>query len=517
MTLKNLPIGIQTLSKIIEGNYAYVDKTAIAYELINKYQYAFLSRPRRFGKSLFVDTLHQLFEGNQALFEELAIYDKWDWRAKYPVIRIDFTEGKLLSMQALDDKLEEIFKSNQKRLGLKCSYAAHDRRCFSELVRLAHEKYNQKVVILVDEYDKPILDNITDVDLADTIRSKLYDIYSVMKGSDRHIHFAFLTGVTKLTKTSVFSGLNNIVDISLDAEFGDICGYTQRDLETTFAQHLAGADMSLVKEWYNGYNFLASPMYNPFDVLQFIAKGFQFRNYWFESGTPSFLIKMLAKNNYYIPDLSNIIANEALLNSFDIKDLNFETLLFQSGYLTIEKQYTNLMGELEYQLKIPNREVQSALNNYILDKLYDDKKIAINRNALFSALHNSHIDDFITALKTIFASIPYNSYANTSLAKFEAHYASIIYVYLQSLGLNIIAEDVTNRGRIDLTVLMPNNIYILEFKMAKSNEDPIKQIKERDYPQKYLSHNKPIHLVGVVFDEQEKNVARYESALYERR
>lgn len=514
MELKNLPIGIQTISDIIDGGYTYVDKTAIAHNLITKYKYAFLSRPRRFGKSLFVDTLHQIFEGNQKLFEGLAIYDKWDWSIKYPVIRFDFSKGSVLNRSELDESILRALRYNQERLDIECIEDNSVAGCFEELIHQAYKKYNQKVVILVDEYDKPILDNIAEIELAEEIRRGLVNLYSVIKGSDSYIRFAFLTGISKFSKASIFSGLNNLEDISLNPNFGDICGYTQNDLVTTFAKHLDGVDMTKVREWYNGYNFLGSPVYNPFDILQFIRNDFMFLNYWFESGTPSFLVKMIEKNDYYLPELSSITTTRAILNTFDIKDLKIETLLFQSGYLTIEKAEVDEDDDLIYTLKIPNREVRAALNEYIITKLYKDNPL--NAKSLSKALRENSINNFITALKTIFASIPYHNYTNNHIDRYEGFYSSIVYVYLQSLGLNIIGEDVTNRGRIDLSIIMPNSIYIIEFKMASSKEEPIKQIIDKNYPQKYTSYNKPIHLVGIVFDEKQRNITKYEVQRYDK-
>ncbi|MGM0519778.1 MAG: AAA family ATPase [Campylobacterota bacterium] len=306
MKLQKLPIGIQTFSKIREGNYIYIDKTDIAYDIIERYQYVFLSRPRRFGKSLFLDTLRNIFEGNKKYFSGLAIEDKWNWETSYPVIQISFAEGRIKSIQDLEEKFEEIFQWNQKQLDITCQYKASDRRCFSELIRKANEKYNQKVVVLVDEYDKPILDNITNSILAKEIRDGLVNFYSVIKGSDEFLRFAFLTGVSKFTKTSIFSGLNNITDISLNKNYGDICGYSQNDLETTFKPYFNGVDMKKLKCWYNGYNFLKNNMYNPFDILQFIANDQTFKNYWFETGTPTFLMELIKKQNYFLPTLTNL-------------------------------------------------------------------------------------------------------------------------------------------------------------------------------------------------------------------
>ena len=510
MQLKKLPIGIQTFSKIREDDFVYVDKTGIAYNLIEKYQYVFLSRPRRFGKSLFVDTLRNIFEGNKEYFKDLAIFDKWNWDKKHPVIRIDFSKGRVENKEELEDSIIRTLKNNQRDLNIECEERNSIAGCFEELIRKAYEKYQEKVVILVDEYDKPILDNITDTNLANELRNGLVNLYSVIKGSDEFIQFAFITGVSKFAKTSIFSGLNNIEDISLNVEFGDICGYSQNDLETVFKDHLEGANMQMVKEWYNGYNFLGSPMYNPFDLLQFIRNNFMFKNYWFETGTPSFLINLIRKNQYYLPDLSNIKTNESFLGAFSIENLNIETILYQSGYLTIETQSVNAIGELEYKLKIPNKEVQLSLNNYIIENLIQDRNLSTNRTNLFIALQDKNIEDFIKTLKSIFASIPYNNYTKNDIQNYEGFYSSVVYVYLSSLGLNIIGEDVTNKGRIDLTIIMPHSIFILEFKVDSKDTSALKQIKDKNYAQKYLQENKDIYLIGIEFDSTEKNISNFE-------
>lgn len=515
MTLKKLPIGIQTFSKIREDDFIYIDKTAMALELINTYQYVFLSRPRRFGKSLFLDTLRNIFEGNQHYFAGLAIENQWDWDIRYPVIQISFAEGKLKSLQDLEDKFEEIFIINQQRLGITCQFDARDRRCFSELIRKAHAKYNQKVVVLVDEYDKPILDNITDTAVAKQIRDGLVNFYSVIKGSDEFLRFAFLTGVSKFTKTSIFSGLNNITDISLERKFGDICGYSQQDVDTVFAPYMEGVDRDKVKEWYNGYNFLGSQMYNPFDILKFIANEHTFRNYWFESGTPTFLIELIKQQNYFLPNLANLRVDEKLLNSFDIDNLDLEVILYQSGYLTIDTVQTTLFDTLEYTLKIPNKEVKQSLNDTIIDLLIKDKRPIPTKTHIYKSLLEADMQGFKQALSIMFASIPYNNYTNNDMKQYEGFYASVVYVYLQSLGLNIIGEDVTNKGRIDLTIIMEQAIYIFEFKVEHSNQpttNALQQIKDKGYADKYCNAQKPIYLIGIHFDPDEKNISAFEWA-----
>ena len=508
--LKKLPIGIYTFSEIIEDNYIYVDKTALAFKLIDNYKYIFLSRPRRFGKSLFLDTLRNIFEAKKELFEGLDIYNKWDWNVSYPVIYISFAEGKIESRVDLEDKFAELLEINANRLGLDCN-DNFDRKCFSSLIREAYRKYNQKVVILIDEYDKPILDNIANPEISKSIRDGLVNFYSVIKGSDEFLRFAFLTGVSKFTKTSIFSGLNNITDISLDEDYGDICGYSQYDIETIFKPHLEGVDMEKLKEWYNGYNFLGSSMYNPFDILLFISKKHTFRNYWFETGTPTFLMELIKKYNYFLPTLTNLKVDEKLLNSFDIENLNLEVILYQAGYLTIDKVEISVFDTPIYLLKVPNKEVRQSLSDYIITDVIQDKNLLQKKTDIFISLLNKDLLSFENSLKSMFASIPYNNYTKNNISSYEGFYASVVYIYLQSLGLHIIGEDVTNKGRIDLTIIFKDVIYIIEFKVIENGGNTaLAQIKEKKYFEKYLNQNKDIYLVGIEFDESEKNICGFE-------
>jgi len=506
MQLQKLPIGIQTFSEIREENYLYIDKTHLALQMIESYKYIFLSRPRRFGKSLFLDTLKNIFEAKKEYFHNLAIEDKWDWSVSYPVIKISFAGGKLESRKDLEEKWAELLEINAQRLGLHCN-DVYDRKCFSSLIRETYKKYQQKVVILIDEYDKPILDNITNIEVAKSMRDGLVNFYSVIKDSDEYLKFAFLTGVSKFTKTSIFSGLNNIVDISLDEEYGDVCGYTQHDIETAFLPYLTGVDMEKLKSWYNGYNFLGSDMYNPFDILQFIAKKYKFKNYWFETGTPTFLIQLIQKQHYFLPALSNLRVDERLFNSFDIENLDIEVILYQSGYLTIDKIEIDEDDDIVYFLKIPNKEVRVSLAKNIIFSIYKDT--SLHYKALSEILRERKLEALKNALTSMFASIPYNNFTKNDLANYEGFYASVIFIYLQALGFEIIGEDVTNKGRIDLTIIMENVIYIIEFKVDDIS-NPLKQIKEKKYYEKYKNHHKDIYLIGIGFDTKTKNISQFQ-------
>ena len=507
--LQKLPLGIQTFSEIIEGNYLYVDKTQIAFDLIEDYKYVFLSRPRRFGKSLFLDTLHNIFEGHKSRFEGLAIYDQWNWETKYPVIKISFA-GNLRSSQRLQENLLNSLAKNRERLGLPVDTTVNNIDiAFSRLIEACSIKYDQKIVVLIDEYDKAILDNLDQIEVANENREIIKGFYSILKDCDQFLRFVFLTGVSKFTKTSIFSGLNNITDISLNKKYGNICGYTQQDIETQFLPYLKEVDLGKLKRWYNGYNFLKDDVYNPFDILQFIQNDCTYRNYWFATGTPTFLIKLIEANRYFLPKLSNLVINEKLLESFDIENLDFEVLLYQTGYLTIDKMIISRRGTIEYKLKLPNEEVKSSLNDFILDALMhkNAQKQAI-QNALYDALYDGDIDDIHTSLKSMFASVAHNNFRKNDMEKYEGFYASLVYVYLQSLGCDIIGEDVTNHGNIDLTIKINNIIYIIEFKMGKG--EALKQIKEKKYAEKYLALKQDIYLVGINFDEADKNISQFE-------
>ena len=368
--MKNLPVALNTLAKLINGNCIYVDKTEIAWHLIRQPGAFFLSRPRRFGKSLFVDTLKEIFEGNQALFQGLFIHDKWNWKQVYPVIVIDFASAVLHSRSELDHRIRKILKLNQERLEVSCSTDNDIPGLLEDLILNCFKKYGQRVVVLVDEYDKPILDNIENPETAAQMREGLKNLYSVLKGQDAHIQFAFMTGVTKFSKVSLFSGVNQLRDITLSSRFATICGYTHDDLETHFADHLHGVDMEKVRQWYNGYKWFGEPVYNPFDILLFISEAYQYRNYWFESGNPGFLLKLFEKKRYFLPSLEGVEVTEEVLDSFDVEKINPLTLLFQSGYLTIARTFTR-RNRMMFELKVPNLEVKIALNDHFINAYTD--------------------------------------------------------------------------------------------------------------------------------------------------
>jgi hypothetical protein len=503
MAMQKLPVGIQTFSEIINQNYLYIDKSAIACNLVNRFKYVFLSRPRRFGKSLFLDTLKNIFEGKQELFRGLLIEEQWNWEVKYPVIKISFSGG-VHSKADLEEDLLHILESNEERLGLKCENKSKAQYFFAELIKNAFQKYQQKVVILVDEYDKPILDNIEHIPEALAIRDGMRDFYTKIKENDEYLRFAFLTGVSKFSKVSLFSGLNNLEDISLNPDYGAVCGYTQRDVDTVFAPYLEGVDREQVKRWYNGYNFLGDNVYNPYDILLFIKNQRMFRNYWFETGTPRFLIELIKKNNYFIPKLNRLRVNESLANSFNIEALNLETIMFQTGYLTIKRLIQSGMG-VGYELGFPNKEVQISFNDYILQSMASVSEKEPIRYELLDIINAGDVENLEPVIRRLFSSIAYNNFTNNDIENYEGFYASVLYAYFASLGLDIIAEDVSNKGRIDLTLKAEGRTFLFEFKVT--DRGPLEQIKKMKYYEKYGGER---YLIGIVFDPKARNVSKFE-------
>ena len=507
---RRLPIGIQTFSEIIQEGHYYVDKSAYAVGLANEGKYYFLSRPRRFGKSLFLDTLREMFEGNQALFKGLAAENTWDWSKKYPVIRISFGGGVLGSVADLGQSLHQQLTLLEQSFGLKPQFPDHRSR-FKELIIHVATRAGQRAVVLVDEYDKPILDRIESPAIATDIREVLKDFYSVLKDSDEHLKFVFLTGVSKFSKVSLFSGLNNLKDITLDPRYSAICGYTDADVDTVFAPELPGLDRELIRQWYNGYNWLGASVYNPFGLLLLFDTR-QFKPHWFETGTPTFLIKLLQQRQQFTPDLTRIVASESLLATFDVDNIPVEALMFQAGYLTI-KDIWQAPGQMELTLKYPNMEVQSALNNSLLQSLTGGLNVpGQHLSRLYKLLQAQDFAGLKTLFHAFYASIANDWYRKNELSGFEGYYASIFYSYFAALGLTIQLEDPTNQGRIDMTVLFNHQVFLFEFKVVELNPagQALQQIKDKGYADKFKARGEPIHLIGVEFSKATRNIVGFE-------
>ncbi len=513
--MKKLPIGIQSFEEIRYG-YVYVDKTRYIYDLTRAGKYLFLSRPRRFGKSLLVDTLRCLFEGKKELFEGLWIYDRWDWDDVSPVVKIDM--GKFDSRdinlfgETLIMEIQGLYKKFNVDLPSKNGPYRSPKGLMGNLVERLYEKYNNQVVILLDEHDKPIIDNIEKKEYAVEIRDYLRGFYEVFKGLDRYIRFFFMTGVSKFSRVSLFSGLNNLLDVSLYPRYGVLLGYTDDEIGLYFEDWLSGVDREVMRYWYNGYNFLGNDkVYNPFDVLQFLDTK-KYQNYWFRTGTPSFLIKVL-KERREEPDIARIEDTELssdMLDTFDVYTMPFETLLWQTGYLTIKEEISDVVGTY-YKLGIPNYEVRVSLNREFLfsylEAVRPEEIFDYGRN-IRKAIENEDVDMFVGTIKALFAGIPYST---VGLTKYEDYYKSVIYAFLMGAGLEVIAEDVTDRGRIDLTVKLPviykreSPIFIIELKVVKGKEGKaLKQIKEKRYHEKYRGICNRCYLIGMEFDRKEK-------------
>ncbi len=513
MRRKRLPVGIQTFRDIRrpEMNYVYIDKTEHAFNLVDNQKFVFLSRPRRFGKSLFLDTLSEIFKGSKHLFEGLYIYDQYDWSQTFPVINISFAEGGISSAEALINALKNTLQQNSEELNVDLPTIDNSNlgQYFSFFIHNIYKKHGKQVVILIDEYDKPILDNI-ETPLAGESREILRGFYSAIKASDQYIRFAMLTGVSKFSKLSLFSGLNNLHDITLHKSFSTITGYTHQDLLDNFSEYLQGVNIEDVRRWYNGYNFLGEPIYNPFDILLFLSNGCTFSNYWWNTGSPSFLIKMLRTGRYYLPELENITVGEETLNAFDVDRIDIVALLWQTGYLTFDRE-NNLFNRISYKMKVPNIEVQNSLNALFLDYLTDLRGMKTEQqDNTAMALYEGEMQRVESVLRRLFASIPYNNYVNNTIAEYEGYYASVMFVFLASLGFTIIAEDATNRGRIDLTLKVPGRTYIVEFKVDVPAESAIYQIRTKKYYEKYRAEGVEICLVGIHFSSAEKNIASLE-------
>ena len=510
--MKKYPIGIQSFEKIRSGNFYYVDKTEFVYNLVKEESgYYFLSRPRRFGKSLFLDTLHQAFAGRKEYFKGLFLENNWNWDEQFPVLHISFGAGIFKDTDSLNSRFNYLLSRFSEKYKVKLKEKNISDR-FDELVRKIAEKYNRQIVILIDEYDKPILDNIDKPELAIEIRERLKNFYSVIKDLDSYLKFVFITGVSRFSRVSIFSGLNNLEDISLGPRYSTLCGYTQNELETVFEEPLKRSDLNAIKEWYNGYNFLGEPVYNPFDILLYLRTG-EFRNYWFETGPPSFLIKLIQDRKYYVPELESFNAGDEILSSFEIENLSLETVLFQTGYVTI-KNRSELDSEYVYTLSYPNLEVKKSLNRYILKSL---SQVSISHRTktqinIRKALAAGDLESVNENFHSFFASIPHDWYRKNKISEYEGYYASIFYAYFTATGLDVTAEDTTNKGRIDLTIKCDDKIYIIEFKVIevdKTKGSALEQIKRKKYSEKYQQKGEKIYLIGIEFSKDDKNIKNF--------
>ena len=511
MNKRRLPIGIQTFRKIRQETCYYVDKTSYVQRLLDEGTHYFLSRPRRFGKSLFLDTLKELFEGNEPLFEGLYIHDRWDWSVRHPVLRLSFGSGNFKELGYVETNLMAQLDAIERRTSVESDYTTGPER-FAHLLEALHDQAGLPVAVLIDEYDKPILDALELPDVARANRDFLRGLYAVIKDRDAYIRFTFITGVSKFSKVSLFSGLNNLTDITLEPPYSAICGYTEEDLDTVFAPELPGLDRDHIRDWYNGYSWLGDEkVYNPFDILLLFRRR-RFAAYWFETGTPTFLIETLFKRHVSSLALGDMVGSDELLSSFDVDHISTEALLFQTGYLTITEE-ENLGGKRLYRLGYPNREVRQSLNESLLCYLVQDSTQQMaNSVQLYRLLEANDFAGLKTLFHAFFASIPYEWYTNNDIARYEGYYASVFYSYFAELGLDIRVEDSSSHGRLDMAVLFNSSVYLFEFKVVElaSAGAAMAQLKERRYADKYRGLGQPIYLIGVEFSKDERNIVAFD-------
>ncbi len=518
--MKDITSSVYSFEKLRQGDYLYVDKTEYIWNLINPTgESYFLSRPRRFGKSLTVSTLKAVFEGKKELFKGLAIYDKpYDWKP-YPVIHLSFGDYNVASdaMKELPDYLTSKVKRIAAEYGIEV-FGFSPALCFGDLIdKLACDK---SVVILVDEYDKIILDNISNPQIAN-IQKCLKGFYSVLKDRNDKERFLFVTGVSKFSHVSLFSDLNNLTDITMDARYATMFGYTQEELEANFGDRIAavadGQELdqfkAKIKEWYNGYRFEenAKTVYNPVSFAKFLENNGKFKNYWFSTGTPSFLLELTKQKDFDFQSALNEPVPEVAFSAFEIDNLDPLTLLLQTGYITI-KDTEERFGQTWYFLDFPNREVAGAFSTYILHSYAGKTQTGTVQFAaeMAMSLLKGDLKKLRKIMEVFFAGIPYPVHK-----KQEAYFQAIFFSMFRLLGQYIEAESTTNDGRIDAVVQVENAIYLFEFKL---DNDPtaLEQIKAKEYFQKYLLDTRDIYIIGVNFDSEKGNLIGWNEEIVEK-
>ena len=513
MSEMKFPVGIQSFEDLRNKGFVYIDKTAFVYQLVDTGKYYFLSRPRRFGKSLLMSTIEAYLSGRKDLFEGLALEKlETEW-TQYPILHLDLNSQKYDTPEALTEVLDEtltkwetIYGSNDAEIGLG--------RRFGGVMQRAYEKTGRQVVVLIDEYDKPLLQAYGNDDLLNDYRGTLKAFYGNLKSCDKYIKFALLTGVTKFGKVSVFSDLNNLMDISMDLRYAPICGITEGELHDYFdneIQLLAEAQKMTVEETYaklkedfDGYHFHedAEGMYNPFSILNTLAKR-QFRDYWFETGTPTLLVDMLRNCDY---DLAALTSEEV---TTDVLDCIFDNdnplpVIFQSGYLTI-KSYDKEFNT--YTLCYPNREVKEGFIRFLLPYYTQNKRHnTFDLRRFVQDLRSGRVEEFMTRLQSLFADTPYLLVHGGDR---ERHYHNVIYLLTRLMGFYVKAEYQTAAGRIDMVLETSDYVYVMEFKLNGSAEEALQQINDKGYALPFLSSGKKVFKIGINFSAETKSIDRW--------
>ena len=519
--MKKLPIGIQNFKKIVTNDYVYVDKTRYVHELINDSSYYFLSRPRRFGKSLLLDTIAEAFSGDKELFRGLWIYDSDYDFVKHPVIRLDMSGISSRTPEIMESSLLSNLKKRvaDETLNINIEISSD---IFQYLIEDLYKKYGQRVVVLIDEYDKPIIDHLDDIRLAEENRKVLRGFYGILKSMDPYLRMTFITGVSKFTKTSIFSGLNNIRDITMSSKYSSICGIDTDDLEKYFSEHIEhlskldefSSSTNLCDEilaWYDGYSWNGKTrVINPYSLLNFFTEE-RFSNYWYASGTPKFLLDLIKTREEGYANLQNLDVGEWALDSFDIDNIEAEPLLFQTGYLTVKEVLPGARPPV-YIMGIPNYEVRVAFNLHILAE-FTEKSGSFTESAhrrIKAALEAGDLQSMLVIMRSLFASIPYELHI-----KQEQYYHSIFYAILNLLGFDIDAEVSVSGGRVDAVLELGDKVYVIEFKYEHCEKDAapeerqllsekaltagMKQIRDRDYADKYAGSGKTVYQAAFAF------------------
>ena len=511
---KLYPIGIQNFESLRNDGYLYVDKTRLIYQLVKTGRYYFLSRPRRFGKSLLISTLEAYYQGKKELFEGLAIEQlEKDW-IKHPILHLDLNIEKYDTPESLDQILNDNLEHWESLYGTRPSEVSFSLR-FAGIIQRAYEQTGQRVVILVDEYDKPLLQAITRPKLFEEYRQILKAFYGVLKSADRYLRFVFLTGVTKFSQVSVFSDLNQLNDISMKPPYATICGITKQELIDTFTPELNKLasynrmtpedTIHKMTSLYDGYHFCeyAEGMFNPFSVLN-VFDGYKFENYWFQTGTPTFLVKMLMDSNYDLRTLiDGVEANAASFNEYRAESRNPIPLIYQSGYLTI-KEYDPRFKT--YQLAFPNDEVRYGFMNFLLPFYSNipDNEQDFYIGKFVHELESGNINAFLTRLQAFFADIPYELNDQT-----ERHYQTVFYLIFKLMGQFTQAEVRSAKGRADAVVKTPKYIYVFEFKLNGTAEQALQQIEDKGYLIPYQADEREVKKVGIEFSTDTRNVSRW--------
>ena len=506
---QKLALGHQEFSEVIGNNCIYVDKTEAIYNLINDGSYFFLSRPRRFGKSLLANTIKELFLGNKKLFKGLWIEDKWNWEQAYPVIKISFS-NIAYDVIGLDRSINNMLDNIAKEYNIIYKSESYPEK-FKELIIKLSEK--APVAIIIDEYDKPIIDYLTELDKAEENKKILKNFYSILKDSDNYIKFLFITGVSKFSQVSIFSDLNNLIDITINENYSQIVGWTKEEIEKYFPDYIKEVAekykdiypeiMPEIKRMYNGYSWDGQNfLHNPWSIMSLFHSR-EFGSYWFATGTPTFLMDLIAEQKYTAFDLEDKDIPQLMLEKYEIQNINIHSLLFQTGYLTIKNK--NLRTR-ELTLGFPNQEVEESFSYFLLSKLTIDRTDTTT-NILFdikNAFKRNEIDEMVESINILFENIP-----SILIHKTEKYFHSLFFLIVKMIGFDVETEILTLKGRIDAVIKTETHIYIVEFKIDQSAEKAIQQIKDKQYALKYADDNRSIMLIGINFDTQKKVIEDY--------